>query len=309
MARLSLEAREAVTWAAAYVRALASGIQVITEHRVSYTSPDAFAPGGTSEVFYGTADALLIHPPGNLADLIDYKSGTHERDHRPQLAGYALAFFSMRTRLKTVRCHVLYGRSRDVDSWTLTQAEAAGTVLPILKTRSDPRRVPVACDYCALCRERPTCPALTEQVSAVARVNEWQDLAAALREPASISDPVLAAKALTLARFVTAWADAVRAKATEFAKAGAVLPGYRLQERRGPREVADLGAAFQRTGLTPNRFLSACKLSLSKLAEAYATERGLSKAVGTRELETKLADLIVEGRPAVSLVPNSNGEH
>ena len=311
LAELSQDAAEAVTWAADYVRALAGGAPVLTEQAVSFTAPDSFAPGGKSEVFSGTADAIIIHQPGNLADLIDYKSGA-DGDHRPQLAGYALALFSMRTRLKTIRAHVLYGRSRHADTWALTQADAAGTVLPILDARRDPaRHVPVACDYCGFCVHRATCPALTSQVEAVARTttpDEWEALAPAIRDPAAITDPALAAKALTVARYVQTWADAIRAKATELAKGGATLPGWRLQERRGAREVADIEAAYSRTGIPAADFLTACKVSLPKLADAIAKARSLPKKQAAAEVEAMLAGLIEERPPTVALVQSKGPE-
>ena len=309
LAGLSPDAREAVTWAAGYVRTLAGGEVILTEHPVTFTAPDGFARGGMSVVFKGTADAAVVHPPGNLADLVDFKSGADDRDHRPQLAGYALALFSMRARLKTVRAHVLYGRVRRVDSWSMTQADAAGIVLPILDARRDPaRRIPAACDYCGFCAHRTTCPAITGQVEAVARTAPtWEDLAPALRDPAAITDPTLAAKALTVARYVQTWADAIRARCTELARSGTALPGYRLQERRGTREVTDLAAAFARTGLAPGQFISACKLSVPKLGEVLATARGLPKAAAGREVEAMLADLIEERPGTVSLVADGKG--
>lgn len=309
-AALDPAAREAVVWALNHIRTLAQGHLIDPERRVAYTAPDTFASGGKSEVFYGTADAIIIHPPGNLADLVDYKSGADDRDHRPQLAGYALALFSMRPRLKTVRAHCLYGRVSSVDSWPFTQAEAAAVVLPILDARRDPARcVPAACDYCGFCAHRATCPAITGQVEAVAKTTPaWDDLAPAIRDPGAITDPTMAAKALTLARFVATWADAIRARATELAKAGAILPGYRLQERRGAREVTDLASAMTRTGLPPGQFLGACKLSLPKLADVYGQAHTMPKAAAAREIETALAGLITEGKPIVSLVADKRGE-
>lgn len=300
---LPADSREAVQWAEGYIRQLAGESPILSEHRLSYSAPDAFAPRGTSEVFFGTADAIIIHPPGNLADLIDFKSGADDRDHRAQLAGYALALFTTRTRLKTIRCHVLYGRTRRADAWSLTEADAAGTVLPILEARRNPARQPAACDYCTFCASRATCPALIERVELVAaEVPDWKALAPAIRDPASITDPSVAAKALTLARFVSTWSDAVRARATEMAKAGKTLPGYRLQERRTAREVSDMPAALARSGLTAEQFVTACKLSVPRLGEVTAAARGLSKAAGAREVEAALGELIADGTPTVALV-------
>jgi hypothetical protein len=91
------------------------------------------------------------------------------------------------------------------------------------------------------------------------------------------------------------------------AKAGAVLPGYRLQDRRGLREVSDLATAFARTGLPPDQFVGACKLSLPKLGEVYPSARGMSKAAAVREIENTLADLIHEGPSTVSVVADRKG--
>ena len=305
LADLGQDAREAVRWAVDYITLTANGDKILPEQRVAYTVPDNFAPGGQLEVYFGTADAVVIHPPGNAADLIDFKSGAGgERSHREQLAGYALALFSMRKRLKTVRCHVLYGRNRHVDSWSFTQADAAGIVLPILETRQNPDRPAVACDYCGFCRHRSTCPALVEEVALVAP--DHDELIAALREPAAITDPVIAGKALTVARHVATWADAVRKAATKLAKDGATVPGYRLQERRGSRDVTDINEAFNRTGLSPEDFRAACKLSLPKLADRYAKARGVKKKQAIAEIETALADLVTESKPAVALVADKS---
>lgn len=303
LAPLSEQAADAVAWAARYVRALAGGLTVLSEHHLTYTTPDAFALGGRSVVYFGTGDAIIIHPPGSTADLIDYKSGA-DGDHRAQLAGYALALFSMRPRLKTIRCHVCYGRSRTADAWALTQADAAGVVLPILEARGDPsKHVPTACAHCGYCAHRATCTALTSQVAVVAEsAPTWGELAPAIRDPAALSDPATAAKALTVARYVQTWADAIRARCTEMAKEGATLPGYRLQERKAPREVSDLPAALALSGLEVPAFFSACKVSLPKLGEAYAKARGVPKAAAAREVEAMLAGIIVEGTPSFSLV-------
>lgn len=301
LAELSLEGREAVRWAADYVTGSAGCDPILRERRVAYSVPDAFAPGGAAEMYFGTADAVVIHPPGNTADLIDFKSGASgDRSHREQLAGYALALFSMRKRLKTVRCHVLYGRNRHVDSWSLTQAGAAGVVLPILKARQHPDRPVVACDYCGFCRHRSSCSALSKQVDLVAP--DHGELIAALRAPDAITDPVIAGKALTVARHVSTWAEAVRKAVTKLAKEGATVPGYRIQERRGSRDVTDISEAFNRCGLTPTDFLAACKVSLPQLADRYAKARGLPKKRAAAEIETALDGLVHEGPPAMALV-------
>jgi hypothetical protein len=295
---------ETVKWAADYVRTLAEDHPMKIESRVTYATPDSFAPKGKSVVYHGTADAIVIK--GNLADIADYKSGGDDRDHRPQLAGYALALFSMRPRLKTIRCHLLYGRLRKVDSWSLSQADAAGVVLPILDARNDPARQPVACDYCVFCARRTTCPALCEKVQVVADVDQNENLAELIREPTAITDPKVMSKALTLARHVSIWADGVRKTATEMAKGGVPLPGYRLQERRGSREITDTKAALEQTGLNLDDFLDACKVSIPKLTAAYAKSRDIPKRQAGEELESAINGIVSERHPSLSLVVKRN---
>jgi len=66
--------------------------------------------------------------------------------------------------------------------------------------------------------------------------------------------------------------------------------------------VTDMPAAMELAGLGSADFLKACKLSMPKLADAYARARGVPKATASREIEGALAGLIVEGPPSVSLV-------
>ncbi len=297
---LSPAAKDSVVWATEYIQSLAGKDKIRSEERVQYKAPDSFAKGGKSEVYFGTADALILR--GNLADLIDYKSGGDDRKHRPQLAGYALALFSMRARIKTVRCHVLYGRNKRVDLWSLTQADAAGTVIPILESRQNLARSPSPCEHCSFCGDRMTCPALTERVNAVVKANEWENLLPALRKPGTITDPAKMSQALTVARSVATWADAVRKAATNLAKEGAILPGYRIQERKGTRTLTDLDEAYAQSCLTPAQFVSACKISLPKLITAYADANEMPKTQASQEIETKLGNLIQEAPPSISLV-------
>ena len=298
--QLEPQAKDSVRWAAGYISTLAESAKISSEVRVEYSTLDGFAAKGKSTVFFGTADALIVK--GNLAELIDFKSGAQVHSHRAQLAGYALAVFSMRPRLKTIRCHVLYGRSKEVDAWSLTQADAAGVVVPILESRQNQDRSPSPCEYCSFCGDRMTCPALTERVNTVVKANEWQDLLPSLREPGTITDPSKMSQALTVARSVAIWADAVRKAATNLAKEGAILPGYRIQERKGTRSLTDLDEVFNRSCLTPAQFVSACKVSIPKLITAYADAKDLNKAQASQEIESKLGDLIQESPPSVSLV-------
>lgn len=308
LADLSTDGAEAVQWAADYIRTLAGELPIQPETRLEYRAPDAFAQGGNSVLYHGTADAIIIRGTGNHADLIDYKSGADDFDHRPQLAGYALALFSMRTRLKVIRCHVLYGRVQHVDSWSLTQADAAAQVLPVIEAHQNPARQPSACAYCGMCAARATCPALTATAGTVAKAEELEaEFLPALRDPSALTDPATASKALTLARQVSTWADGIRKAVTELAKDGTPVPGYRIQERKGSPDLIDPTEAAERLDLPALVFFQAGKWSIPKLADQYAKANGIPKSRARAEVEEKLSDILKPGRPSVSLVVEKGG--
>jgi hypothetical protein len=270
----------------------------LVERRVSYKVPDAFADGGEAVVFYGTADAIIIHPPGAEAELVDFKSGAGG-NHREQLAGYALALFSERKRLKRIRCHVLYGRTQHADCWTLDRAQAAATALPIIEARQAEHREPHAGDYCQYCANRMTCPAVTGMVQAV--TDGGADLLAAIREPGAVTNPDQMARLMDMAGVLATWTKTVKDAALAMAQAGADLPGYRLSERRGTQSIEDIPAAAQRLGLDSEQMLTACKVSIPTLAKMYATAQGLKPKAARHEMETLLGDLLAEGKPSYSI--------
>jgi hypothetical protein len=308
LAELSPDGAEAVQWAADYIRSLAGELPIQPETKLQYSTPDAFAEGGESVLFYGTADALIIRGTGDHADLIDYKSGADDHDHRPQLAGYALALFSMRKRLKAVRCHVLYGRVQHVDAWSLTQADAAAQVLPVIERHQDPDRQPAACAYCTMCAASATCPALLASAGTVASSQEMDaGILSVLMEPGALIDPATASKALTLARQVSTWADAVRKAVTDLAKEGARIPGYRIQERKGSPDLIDPTEAAERLNLPALVFFKAGKWSIPKLSDLYAEANGIPKSRARSEVEDMLSDIMKPGSPSVSLVVDKAG--
>lgn len=301
---LAPEDRESLEWVAEEIRQLCDGAASGgVEERLTYKR------GGKGKaVYFGTAD-VVAYGPDNSAVLIDFKSG-EVRDHRAQLAAYAAALMEGTPELETVTAWLLFGRYRRAISHTFTRAEAVEIVESIIAKRTDPERQPVPCDYCAWCAARMTCPALVARAVAVAENREdWRGELPAEWHPSTITDPEQMAKALTLARFVSDWSDSVRHHATELAKGGAEIPGYKLQERRGRKEIRDIAEAWTLIDGTLEQpdFLRCCSLSLPKLAGAVATAAGIPKARAEREIAERLAPVTVEGANSVSLVREKIG--
>jgi hypothetical protein len=301
---LEPEDRESLEWAAGEIRQLCEGAASGgVEQRLTYRR------GGKGKaVFFGTGDVVAYGPDGS-AILIDLKTG-EPRAHRAQLAGYAAAAFSENPELHTVTAWILFSRYRRAVSFTFTREEAVELVEGIVVQREDPERQPAPCDYCAWCANRMTCPALNARAVAVAEHREdWRGELPAEWHPSAIADPVQMSRALGLARFVSEWADAVKHHATELAKGGVEIPGYKLQERRGRKEVSDIAGAWTLVEGTLEQpaFLRCCSLSLPKLADAVAVASGIPKARAEREVAERLAPVVMEGKPSVSLVKDRKG--
>jgi hypothetical protein len=217
---------------------------------------------------------------------------------------------SERPEVRSVTAWLLFGRYRRAVSESFTRADAVAIVEAVIARRESPDRVPEPCDFCSWCANAATCPALVNRAVAVAENREdWRGELPADWHASAITDPEQMARALTLAKFVADWSDAVKHHATELAKSGVEIPGFKLQERRGRKEITDIAEAWNLVdGILPQPdFLRCCSLSMPKLAEAVATAGGIAKAKAEREIAERLAPVTAEGKPSVSLVKDRKG--
>ena len=114
-----------------------------------------------------------------------------------------------------------------------------------------------------------------------------------MRYRVTISTAEQMGKALTIARRLKEWCEAVEHHAREMAlKQGQIPHGFELASRRGAREVESVAGAFGLTGLPQDEFLKACKVNFKDLSEAFATFHGMKKAQAERQLDVKLASVI-----------------
>ncbi len=281
---LDLADKENCEWYVEYVKGTASGLHEI-EVSLELLDDDF------NQITFGTADFVA----GN--EIFDYKSDREERNHKLQMAAYALMLMR-RDGLATVTCHLCYGKLRKVVKHTFTQAEAWALIRPVMAERQNPDRKPMPCEYCGWCAAAESCPALVTTALEVARQYSDPPETFAAWHASEVSDPAVMSRMLTVARWVKAWADSVEQHAKTLAQSqGVMIPGYRLTERKGAREIVDLQKAFDlcsRNGLTQQAFLKVCSVTITKLEEVYAAAVGKSKAVSKRELNELLAECIKE---------------
>lgn len=292
LSRIDLDgAHENVRWAADTIMAMGC-TDVIPEVQLRYLHK-------SDVIYFGTCDVLC--EIDSVCTIIDYKSGDGGGKYLAQLAGYALAWFSTHPDPKhNVLAVVLGGRDHSVTKWTLTRKACEDIVLPILLSRKSPDRTPEVCEWCAWCRNIGTCGATTETVRAVA-IREGASLPANL-DPVALTCPVERGKLLRAAKLVKRWAEYVEDTENKRAKDDGDVPeGFKIQERKGRKYIADVMSAFARSGLSQEDFVTACSVTSSKL-EAVLIAGGMKKAEAKREIEERLGDLIQEGEPTKALV-------
>lgn len=273
------EDREQVEWYADYVKMVAGDLPLEVEVQVSCTDEDDF-----SELYFGTLDAVAYDAPRKHVDICDMKSG-ERRNYWPQMFSYATAISTARE-IESIRCHVVYPRMREVDTYDTTPAEARQKTMAIIESieRGDPPR---ACDYCNWCEKSTYCPAITDQVTALAEVDQGVPELPPF-DPHMISDPAMMSKALVAARYIETWVSGVKRAADGFEE----LPGF-SKSAVNRRSIRDVGQAFHLLGLPPEKFLSACKLTLGQLEKQFAEHNDM-KAGAAKTAVREILEPITE---------------
>ena len=133
------------------------------------------------EISFGSMDAYC---KGHLFDL---KTGM-KRDYKQQMAAYALGVMQ-KFGDKTLTCHLVYSRFKDVETFDIELEEAARIVYGIVDSVKDPTRSPWPCDYCRWCSRKDNCTAIKHfsytiagQVEAMKQINLDDPLDPAVRE-------------------------------------------------------------------------------------------------------------------------------
>lgn len=272
----TLEEDEAagVEWAGEYIRCHAP----MSEHPLRIEEKRTTCTDSFEEIA-GTPDVTC----GNV--LFDLK-GRNVDSYMAQMCAYALMVGA-----ESVEVHVLYATERKAQTWRVTRADAMEMVENIIARASVPNPYPTACDYCGWCANRLTCPSVVQGVNAVvAGRDDWH---LDTFHSTEIDTPEQMGKALTIARRLKEWCEAVEHHAREMAiKQGQIPHGFELASRRGAREVESVAGAFGLVGLPQDDFLKACKVNFKDLAETFATFHGMKKAQAERQLDVKLSSVI-----------------
>lgn len=254
------------------------------------------------EVNFGTLD-LWFSVPG-VAILWDLKTG-RRRNYREQMANYCLAKFQEDPTISRIRSILLFSAERKSDEDEFDLASAESVFWAAINGATDENRKANPCDYCSWCLSRPTCPALLSGVDlvrmdrpdlfpegeafrssetlkkAIAALEWFKDAAAG---PSSEEELENATKNLsqysealaylfTTAKVAAKYLEGVENSVKEAIRLGIPVPGYKLQKKSGAVEVSDIQGLYNLLKISPDLFLSACKVSTEKLVEAVPAEK------------------------------------
>jgi hypothetical protein len=277
----------------------------------------AFELSALSELYWGTADAVIIAPP--VLYVADFKTGrgvavsVRRADGKVnlQLGGYGLgALHSLPvglaheiTQIELVVVQPALGPPQRTVMTTAEIHDFAADLIEIAEAALDPAAPRIAGDHCRFCRAAGDCPALRGQA-----------MANAMAEFEAATGPVIVAaippkpKSLTLAQLghvlegaelIDAWLAAVRAHAKSLADKGEKIPGFKLVDKRGRRVWVNEDEAEHTLSALLGEDAYATKLHSPTQIEKVLKAKKLKKPAQWDELIT-LSD------PGTTLVPASD---
>jgi len=275
----------------------------------------AFELSALSELYWGTADAVILSPP--VLYVADLKTG---RGHavpvrRPdgrvnlQLGGYGLgALHSLPaglaheiTSIELVVVQPALGPPQRTMMTTAEVHDLAADLIEIAERAIMPDAPRHAGDHCRFCRAAGDCPAL--RAKAIASIGlefevvEVDNAVSLLPDPAKISRERLG-RILEGAEIIDEWLAAVRAHTKALADKGEEIPGWKLVDKRGRRIWANEDDAERIVGaLSPSMFYT--KFHSPTQAEKILKAEKLKKPAQWNELVT-MSD------PGTALVPASD---
>jgi hypothetical protein len=291
----SLGDREGVEWAASHIEMhTTDGAPQEWEKSAKLVVDDVTVTGRWD----------MAQVAGGEAKLFDLKNQFpgEGKDYLPQMKVYSEMLMT-RDDLRQVEVHILYAAPQVAKVVTITRKEAEHTIIEVIENVRKAEATP--CGYCNWCRRSATCPALAEAAITVAKEFSHE---LEMYEPKYLTDPVHLARALRLAYALKPWLNEVERLCKEHILDGGQLEGFKTVERAAPTKVADLNAAFNAMELPAEVFIKCCSITLGKLYDTVANTTGVSRAAAKRDVQTRLADVLVTGTKYKYLAKSYNGK-
>ena len=169
--------------------------------------------------------------------LFDLKTG-QRYDDRIQLSGYALGLMQ-RDECMEIECHIIYSAENKVDVFVVTRSEAEDIARRVRNRITNPTASPIPNVRCGWCRHQPYCTALEKTAFTLI---DRQDMLEKARNPATIENPLTAARLREYIPSIEAWIKALKERCEDFDE----LPGFKRVTRTNPIKIEDSKAAYMK---------------------------------------------------------------
>lgn len=268
-----------------WVKPAITGGEYMTERRFNFLDKEF------NLVYFSKVDLAWIDEFNRL-NIADYKTG-QQRNYHEQLAGYALAVMQALGK-NSCNVYTVYTESDYVDEFKFTYETALDIVNDVLANRES--GILKKCQYCSWCKHVTDCPEITGDVVKIAEGYSDGALTLDSWHPSELTDPEQMFQALKVASILESWIKSVKYHANEMVlKNGTPIPNTKIKKRSGKQTITDMLKAYEACGFSPEDFISACSISIPKLADVESKVTGLSKAKARKSIEDKLGDLIKIG--------------
>lgn len=253
---------------------------------------------------FGTVDVVIIK--GDHVDIVDYKYGRGEVDDSDiniQGQAYLLGVMDKFPKLKTATVHFILPRRDEILTHEYKREEMEDIRLRInliieKAQVENADRIPNS-EGCRYCKHKLSCPALSDKLLPLAKkysesVNDFEMTLWGNYSPEKVEDPMVLSRMLNVAQVVDKWQSAAKKQALKLAvENGEEIPGYNLHYRNATAKIENGQEAYDSVSdlLTPDEFMDACNVSVSKLAKAYSDKlpRG-EKKTARGAIETRLEE-------------------
>jgi hypothetical protein len=266
------------------------------------------------ELFWGTADAIIVSPPklwvGDLKTGIGHHVAIRRDDGRLnwQLGGYALGALESlpaadASQITEVELCVIQPRTGPPRLTVASVGELhdlAADMIDVVAAAEAPDAPLLPVEHCAFCRARSDCPALRDRALAIAEaefdVVEGGVVATSGPPPPESLTPLQLGQVKTAAHVIGIWLEGVNARARALADEGVEIPGWKLVDKRGRRIWADEAAAERTLGGLAGPSVFTTKFVSPTVAEKVLKRLKLSKP-------PNWAALVTKSDPGTDLVP------
>jgi hypothetical protein len=253
---------------------------------------------------FGTVDVVIIK--GDHVDIVDYKYGRGEVDdanENIQGQAYLLGVMDKFPKLQTATVHFILPRRDEILTHSYKREDMEDIRLRINliveKAELENREAIPNSEGCRYCKHKLSCPALSDKLLPLAKkysesVTDFEMTLWGNYSPEKVEDPMVLSRMLNVAAVVDKWQAAAKKQALKLAvEEGEEIPGYNLHYRNATAKIENGQEAYDAISdlLTPDEFMDACNVSVSKLAKAYEEKlpRG-EKKTARGAIEARLED-------------------